>query len=560
VLVKLVDFGIAKLRESATHTLTGTVLGTPAYMSCEQAGGMPSDELDARSDIYSLGVVVYEMLTGRVPFTAQTPVEYLRKHLMEQPPSFRAVMPDLSPDLEVEKVVMKALAKEREGRYSSVSEFSDALAEAAVPNAVRAAQQAAPVGAPAPAVPPAMQPYLQPGGASELTAEIPAPRPAPIDSGIKPLPKETYAARPAPATPVRFEPVRERQKKPNVIGWALVIAAVGIMAVGIWYVSKSSRERQIPQPIEEALGPTPPAQTGQGMGRETKKVPETPQPTGTEPQTQPVAQPQTPQAPVKETKKVPETPQPTGTEPQTQPVAQPAAGAVRVNSKDGLKYVWIPPGSFQMGCSPGDKECQDDEKPPHQVTITKGYWLGQTEVTVGAYKRFAGGTGKGMPSAPDFNPDWSHEQMPIVNVSWDDAQAYCTWAGGRLPTEAEWEYAARAGSTEARYGHIDEVAWYSSNTGQKTHEVGQKRANSFGLYDILGNVWEWVNDWYDEKYSQGSPSQDPAGATSGQYRVLRGGSWLNNPRLVRVSFRFRYNPGNRNYHYGFRCGGEVFAP
>ncbi len=240
-------------------------------------------------------------------------------------------------------------------------------------------------------------------------------------------------------------------------------------------------------------------------------------------------------------------------------------GEVRVNPKDGLKYVWIPPGTFMMGCSPGDNECYDFEKPPNQVTITKGYWLGQTEVTVGAYKRFTGATGRQMPPEPNLNgrplnPGWGDEAMPIVEVTWDDAQAYCRWAGGRLPTEAEWEYAARAGSTGARYGPVDEVAWYSNNSGEKTHEVGQKRANGFGLYDVLGNVWEWVNDWYDENYYQNSPSKDPAGPTSGKFRVTRGGCWGSSPRYVRVSYRNRFNLGVRSFVGGYRCGGEVFAP
>ena len=203
---------------------------------------------------------------------------------------------------------------------------------------------------------------------------------------------------------------------------------------------------------------------------------------------------------------------------------------------------------------------KNDEKPPHQVTITKGFWIGQTEVTVGAYKRFAAATGKAMPPAPDFNPGWSNEQMPIVNVAWEDAQEYCTWAGGRLPTEAEWEYAARAGSTEARYGPLDEVAWYGKNSEGARHQVGEKRANGFGLYDMLGNVWEWVNDWYDENYYQNSPSQDPTGPASGQERVLRGGSWNSSPRFVRVSFRIGHRPSFVAVTYGFRCGGEVFAP
>jgi len=150
--------------------------------------------------------------------------------------------------------------------------------------------------------------------------------------------------------------------------------------------------------------------------------------------------------------------------------------------------------------------------------------------------------------------------MPIVNVIWDDAQAYCGWIGGRLPTEAEWEYAARGGSTEARYGNLDEIAWYSANSGRQTQDVAQKRANGFGLYDMLGNGWEWVNDWYDPSYYQHSPLQDPQGPSSGQDRVLRGGSWVSLPRTVRVSVRNIFNPAIRDAYDGFRCGGEVFGP
>jgi formylglycine-generating enzyme required for sulfatase activity len=242
------------------------------------------------------------------------------------------------------------------------------------------------------------------------------------------------------------------------------------------------------------------------------------------------------------------------------PPPTPTAGQIRENSRDGLKYVWIPPGNFMMGCSHGDSECGDSEKPAHQVTIRRGFWIGQTPVTVGAYKRFAGASGHQMPPTPDFNSGWANKNMPIVNVNWDDAQAYCGWTGGRLPTEAEWEYAARAGSTESRYGPIDEVAWYSNNSGGQTHDVAQKRANAFGLYDMLGNVWEWVNDWFDGNYYQGSPSQDPQGPGSGQVRVLRGGSWFIYPWGVRVSIRVRDAPGVRNLNFGFRCAGEVGVP
>ena len=235
------------------------------------------------------------------------------------------------------------------------------------------------------------------------------------------------------------------------------------------------------------------------------------------------------------------------------PPASPALSTIRENAKDGLKYVWIPPGTFMMGCSPGDTECFKAEKPAHQVTLSKGFWMGQTEVTVGAYKRFTRAAGRQMPTAPDFNTGWADDAMPIVMVTWEDARDYCRWAGGRLPTEGEWEYAARGGSTESRYGNLDEIAWYLNNSGGHAHQVAQKRANGFGLFDVLGNVWEWVNDWYDENYYQNSSSQDPPGPANGQLRVLRGGSWVNFPVYVRVSFRSRNFPLNRSFNIGFRC-------
>ncbi len=238
----------------------------------------------------------------------------------------------------------------------------------------------------------------------------------------------------------------------------------------------------------------------------------------------------------------------------------PKPGEVRLNSKDGLKYVWIPPGTFLMGCSPKDSKCDGDEKRAHSVAISKGFWMGQTEVTVGAYKRFAAATGTDMPNAPTFNSGWANDSMPIVRIDWEEAQAYCRWAGGRLPTEAEWEYAARAGSTEAWYGDLDDIAWYERNSGNRTHDVAEKRANKFGLYDMLGNVWEWVFDWYDANFYSYSRSKDPAGPDSGDSRVLRGGSWDYNPAMARVSARYSSDPRYRNYDVGVRCVGGSNIP
>ena len=215
-----------------------------------------------------------------------------------------------------------------------------------------------------------------------------------------------------------------------------------------------------------------------------------------------------------------------------------------MNEKDGLKYVWIPPGTFQMGCSVGDADCIDGEKPAHEVTIMKGFWMGQTPVTQEAYQRVIGS-----------NPShFKGAQLPVETVNWNDAQSYCLAAGMRLPTEAEWEYAARGGSTGSRYGDLDRIAWYNGNSEKTTHAVGQKHANAFGLYDMLGNVWQWVADWHAE-YPAGT-QRDPTGPASGQYRVLRGGSWDVIPWSARASFRNSLGPVLRLDVIGLRCAGN----
>jgi formylglycine-generating enzyme required for sulfatase activity len=214
-----------------------------------------------------------------------------------------------------------------------------------------------------------------------------------------------------------------------------------------------------------------------------------------------------------------------------------------------------------MGCSPGDSDCADPEKPAHQVTLGKAYWLGQTDVTVGAYKRFVEATKTKLPPvAPKLDRGWKKDGFPIVDVIWDEANQYCAWAGGRLPTEAEWEYAARGGSPQARYGDLTAIAWSKDNAENRTHEVAAKLANGYGLYDMLGNVWEWVNDWYDPNYYQTGATQDPSGPPTGQERVLRGGSWIVDPKLLRVSDRYSYKPDARSDYFGFRCVWEPKTP
>ncbi len=216
-------------------------------------------------------------------------------------------------------------------------------------------------------------------------------------------------------------------------------------------------------------------------------------------------------------------------------LAVPAGVKSKVNPEDGLTYVWIQPGTFQMGCSPGDNECRANEEPARSVTIAQGFWMGQTEVTQEAYWRV---TGKHPPLPGDY-------RRPAELVSWHDAQSYCQAAGMRLPTEEEWEYAARAGDTSPRYGSLDVVAWYEENSGRITHEVGQKQPNAWGLYDMLGNVSEWTANEYDGDMMQGGP-----------WRVLRGGFWDSKPSGVRVSVRELVPYSWASWDTGIRCVGE----
>lgn len=244
----------------------------------------------------------------------------------------------------------------------------------------------------------------------------------------------------------------------------------------------------------------------------------------------------------------------------TPPVAIPA-GTVKLNPKDGLEYVWIPPGEFLMGATPGDLEAFDDEKPQHQVWISKGFWLGKTPVTVSAYKRFVKETGHAMPEPPSFNPGWAKEDHPIVNVLWEDAQPYGSWAGMRLPTEAEWEYAARGGKEGLKYPWGNELssdcANYDSKHGGTTHFPMFPPQNDWGLHDMAGNVWEWVADNYGVEYYKQNEGKDPGGPANGDYRVMRGGAWNDIPQYVRVSSRYGDEPSFSFSNCGFRCGGEL---
>ena len=253
----------------------------------------------------------------------------------------------------------------------------------------------------------------------------------------------------------------------------------------------------------------------------------------------------------------------------------------------GIEMLLVPPGEFIMGMSVGDEFANSDEKPAHEVILTKPFYLGRTEVTQEQWTRLMG-------TNQSYFQDINFEVIPeadraakiaelleagytrkqaedklgaevmatVVTASWpvetltfDELQPFLAKTKMRLPTEAEWEYACRAGSREPTYGPLDAIAWTSENSEGRTHTVGEKRANAFGFYDMIGNVWEWVNDWYGADYYRAceNGATNPTGFAQNPFRVLRGGSWDHAAQNCRVSFRMNHYTGDpRITEFGFR--------
>lgn len=254
-----------------------------------------------------------------------------------------------------------------------------------------------------------------------------------------------------------------------------------------------------------------------------------------------------------------------------------------VNPVDGAEMIWVPPGEFTMGSHAAEVDQAyssakrlmgneakrtwfEDQQPAHEVQITRGFWMYRHEVTNAQYRKFKPGHDSGAFLGLSLNGD----RQPVVQVRWEDAVAYCKWAGGRLPTEAEWEYACRAGTTTrfwwgdsaAEAGRFENVAdnrlksvckaspklflvgkpvqlvTFNTDDGEAaTAPVGKYPANPFGLHDMLGNVREWCADWYDAAYYATSPRVDPPGPTTGTRRVVRGCGWNGVPTISTQAYR-----------------------
>jgi formylglycine-generating enzyme required for sulfatase activity len=250
----------------------------------------------------------------------------------------------------------------------------------------------------------------------------------------------------------------------------------------------------------------------------------------------------------------------------------PTKPASELVGKDGARMILVPAGSFPMGVPKGDRDGGRDEYPRHEVALGH-YYIDIYEVTHGRYAEFVKATGHRTPENPKYPKRtlWNDRlsdslaERPVINVDWHDADAYCRWAGKRLPTEAEWEKAARGtddrrfpwGNVEPTHKHLNfNQQWQGEKTLMPvgSYEAGK---SPFGAYDMAGNVWEWVADWYDPLYYEKSPAANPKGPDTGTYKVLRSSGWSVETPLVRLFTRVKSDPTNRNDSTGFRCAADA---
>ena len=469
---KIADFGIAKVMGSANiGTKTNARMGTAPYMAPEQFRN--AKDVDARADVWALGMMLWELLVGRLPIDADDNIALIKLYEgLEVVPRLDAL--DRRVPQELAGAVAQAMSVGLDGRFRDAGPLLRVM------------------GA------------LGNGTASRAAAAQPQ---APVRAAVRAVVAESVAARPLRPTeiaaPDRPASAIEQQlaQKSTATAWA-VFGVVVVAALIVLFVAAGAGEKAVKRP-EPAEAPA------------------------------------------------------------TAPVAVPtAAGA----SPIAAGFVRIQPGSFTMG-SPVGEEGRDEDEVPHQVRITKAFDLKTTEVTQREWRAVMGANPAKFTACGD--------DCPVEQVSWPDAVEYCNklsaaeklpacyegerfvglgCTGYRLPTEAEWEYSARAGTTDATYGARDQVAWFGDNSNNSTRPVGQKLANAWGLHDMLGNVWEWTSDWHG---AYTGDATDPVGPSSGQYRVNRGGSWGNSARNVRAALRGDVVLGYRYFVLGLRLARSV---
>jgi serine/threonine-protein kinase len=516
--VKLLDFGVAKLRDmTATNlTQTGSVVGTPHYMSPEQCLG---EELDHRSDIYSVGIVLYEMLCGSVPFNSPISTAVIVQHVNQPPPPLREKKAGIS--AATEAVVRRALEKRREARPQTAGALAQELADSLNGNflADEITREAAP-GARARGY--GSQPGTDTVG--DLTLERGAARTPSAPSGSASGSAPTVVLSAPSGASAAFAP----HSHPSVVGGAgtaagagkgkkpllrlIGIAAAIILAAGVVGMTAWLRQDQ-PEPAQEKGKAEETANKGAGSPRDVNRRQERDA------------------SNKKAAKEEPKSPSP------------PPPGMVRVTG-----------GEFVMGNDSGDEY----ERPAHRVKVGS-FFIDKYEVTCEEYAKFM--RARNYTRAPvgwnGVNHPPGDARHPVTGVTWDDANAYAQWAGKRLPTEEEWEFAAR-GTGGRRYPWGDDWRAGLANAdaeGQsrkKTAEVGEfdGGASPFGVFDMAGNAWEWTASPLAAYPGGRLPKQQ-----EGDLRVIRGGYWGSSRKVVMTTFRggLARNDTKNNTYTGFRC-------
>ncbi len=558
----LVDFGIAHMMSDASVTVTGELLGTPAYMSPEAIAGK---KVDTRSDIYSLGTAFYEMLTGRAPYVADTPMGVILKKAQEAVPPPRELRPDIPQS--IAQIALRAMAAEPTDRFQTAAEFEQALAE------IRATMRQ-PLAAPPP--PTARGEKTIIGGEDDIL-DGETILESLTGSGLgqtilydDELPTEIHEE-PIMAPPIAPPPTVPPQKR-GIPGWMMaaggvaLILCLGLSALGL-IRGFFGGDDGTPTAVTQATKPPTEIPTDAPPTPTVEEI----EPTVTEPPVPPT-----------------DTPPPTQTPP-------PVAGIQRTAEKDGMSQRFVPATDFMMGALDNDLLAYNEEKPAHLVLLDP-YWIDEFEVSAAQFARFLnefdGGadncnsnsclatkneepTSRIFFSGGEFTVENGFGDHPATFVTWFGAASYCQWAGRRLPTEAEWELAAR-GEESLIYpwgddfdpnalNYCDQSCDSDSRDSSiddgfaQTAPVGSFSSGSspFGALDMAGNVWEWVEDWFAADYYAASPANNPPGPAAGGgdgSKVLRGGAYgFVRQGNWRTTDRGRVAPDFTAPDIGFRC-------
>lgn len=529
----LCDFGVARftdLEEGQTLTATNALVGTPAYMPPEQSTGQA---VDGRIDIYALGVIFYELLTGKRPYVGANPISIILKQLkapLPDPKVYNTNLPDYITD-----VLLVALAKQPKNRFSEMELFAEVLEAIASDNLSALRDNKI------------IHDYLENAQINALQELVDAET---IDS-------------------VEIANLLNQQKKKSpstilVIAISILsilfLAVIALLLIGYLQKDQSGQD-------DFQLGLIKPSLTMTS----TRTVTYTPTISNTVTLTQ--TSTSTPTLTLTLTRTV----TPTTTETFT-PSPSPTSIQPKVRSQDGMTMIYIPKGIFKMGsddeliewmmvqswCNDCELEEFETEGPQHWVT-TNAYWIDQTEVTNRQYRQCVAA---GACTQPEQTRSYTRSNYyfgtygnyPVIYVTWYQANDYCKWVGGRLPTEAEWERAARGDDDTRIFAWGNEppttkLTNFYLTTFNDTDQVGMypQGVSPWGVLDMVGNVWEWTNDIYNDHYPSREPQFNPENKEGSTGRVIRGGSFANVSKDVRINLRYEYPPDRAMHYIGFRC-------